>query len=147
MQIYIGSDHGGYELKERVKAFLSENKYTVDDLGCESEDACDYPEYGRRVAEAVVQDSESLGIVICGSGIGISIAANKVSRARAALCNSTELATLARQHNGANILAMGARTQFLDDPLEIVETFLTTAVDPAERHARRREQLDMMCQK
>ncbi len=140
-KIYIGSDHGGFKLKQTVKEYLEERDYTVKDLGCDSTDSCDYPEFGKAVAEKVVADSGSLGIVICGSGIGISIAANRVQGARCALANSTELAELGRQHNGANVLALGARTQFMDDPMDIVETFLKTEIDEGERHERRRAQL------
>lgn len=110
-------------------------------MGCDSEDSCDYPEFGRAVAQAVVGDEGSLGIVLCGSGLGISMAANRVPGARAALANSVELAELGRQHNGANILALGARTQFMDDVMDIVDTFLKTEVDESERHERRRGQL------
>jgi len=140
-KIYLGSDHGGYNFKQTVREFLEEREYDVEDLGCDSADSCDYPEFGKAVAEKVVADSASLGIVICGSGIGISIAANRVAGARAALANSVELAELGRQHNGANILALGARTQFMDDPLDIVEKFLNTEVDESDRHERRRAQL------
>lgn len=140
-KIYLGSDHGGYNFKQTVREFLEEKKYEVEDLGCNSADSCDYPEFGKLVAEKVVADKGSLGIVICGSGIGISIAANRVLGARAALANSVELAELGRQHNAANILALGARTQFMDDPLDIVEKFLNTEVDDGERHERRRAQL------
>jgi ribose 5-phosphate isomerase B len=140
-KIYLGSDHGGFNFKQTVREFLEEKEYTIEDLGCDNADSCDYPEFGKAVAEKVVADSASLGIVICGSGIGISIAANRVAGARAALANSVELAELGRQHNGANILALGARTQFMDDPLDIVEKFLNTEVDESDRHERRRAQL------
>ena len=100
------------------------------------------PNFGKAVGEAVAKDESSLGIVVCGSGIGISIAANKVSGVRCALCNSMELAKLGREHNGANVLAMGERTAFMDDPLEIVEMFLETKVDEGERHVKRRGLLD-----
>ena len=141
MKIYLGSDHGGYGLKQTLKEYLENNDYSVEDLGCDTEDSCDYPQFGRAVAEAVTADAGSLGIVLCGSGLGISMAANRVPGARAALANSMELAKLGRQHNGANILALGARTQFMDDPLDIVKTFLQTEVDLSERHERRRAQL------
>lgn len=146
-KIYIGSDHGGFELKATIKDFLAEKfeDYEIIDCGPDDDESVDYPLFGQKVAESVVGDEGSLGIVICGSGIGISIAANKVKGARAALCNSKELAILARQHNGANILAMGERTMFNDDPEVIVETFLNTEIDTAERHERRRRQLDVMC--
>lgn len=140
-KIYLGSDHGGFNFKQTVREYLEEKNYTVEDLGCDSAESCDYPEFGKLVAEKVVAEEGSLGIVICGSGIGISIAANRVAGARCALANSVELAELGRQHNGANILALGARTQFMDDPLDIVEKFLNTEVDGGERHERRRTQL------
>lgn len=140
-KIYLGSDHGGYKLKQTVMEYLEERDYEVEDLGCNSEDSCDYPEFGKLVAENVVKDAGSLGVVICGSGVGISIAANRVAGARAVLANSTELAELGRQHNGANVLSLGARTQFMDDPIDIVETFLKTEVDESDRHERRRTQL------
>lgn len=146
-KIYIGSDHGGFELKGTIQDFLAEKftDYDIIECGPETNESVDYPIFGQKVAKAVVADAGSLGIIICGSGIGISIAANKVKGARAAMCNSKELALLARQHNGANILAMGERTMFNDDPEVIVETFLNTEVDTAERHEKRRGQLDEMC--
>ena len=107
MKIFLGSDHGGYELKNRVRTFLEDAGYQTEDVGCDGTDSCDYPIFGKALGQAVVADSKSLGIAICGSGIGISIAANRIEGARAALCNSVELACLAREHNGANILAMG----------------------------------------
>ncbi len=143
-KIYIGSDHGGFELKAKVKDYLTSESYEVEDLGCESSDSCDYPNFGKAVGEAVVGNEGSLGIVICGSGIGVSIAVNKVQGVRCALANSNELARLGREHNGANILAMGERTQFIDDPLEIVNSFLNTNIDQGERHERRRKLLDDM---
>ena len=140
-KIFFGSDHGGYELKNKIKNFIQESyadKYEMIELGCDSSDSCDYPIFGKAVAEAVAKDPNHLGIVICGSGVGISIAANRVPGARTVLANSVELARLGRQHNGANILAMGERTQFIDSWEKIVETFLETEVDRSERHERRR---------
>ena len=140
-KIYIGSDHGGFLLKQKVKAHLS-SKYDIEDVGCNSDESCDYPIFGVKVGQAVIANPDSLGIVICGSGVGISIAANRVKSVRCVLANSTELARLGREHNGANVLAMGERTPFIDEPLEIVDTFLNTAVDEHERHERRRKLLD-----
>ena len=141
--IYLGADHGGFELKEKVKKFLSEkfSDYEIEDLGCYSEESVDYPEFGRKVGEAVIKDKESLGIVCCGSGVGIGIAANKVAGIRCVLANSVELATLGRQHNGAQVLSMGCRTQFIDPWEEIVNAFLTMEMDTSDRHERRRGQL------
>ncbi|MBT3348745.1 RpiB/LacA/LacB family sugar-phosphate isomerase [bacterium] len=144
MKIFLGSDHGGFELKRELEKFLAEKfpEFEIFDLGCDSAESCDYPQFGRAVAEEVLKNENSRGIVICGSGVGISIAANRVAGARAVLANSVELSNLGRQHNDANILALGGRTKFYDPWQKIVETFLTTDVDPAERHARRRDQLD-----
>lgn len=143
MKIFMSSDHGGFLLKEKMKDFLeTKNQYEVVDLGPNSAESVDYPLFGQKTGKMVMQNPESLGVVICGSGIGISIATNKVKGIRCALCNSKELAQLAREHNGANVLAMGERTQFLDDPQEILETFLNTKVDQGERHERRRKMLD-----
>lgn len=143
-KIYLGSDHGGYELKQKVREYLEKGKYEIKDLGCDSAESCDYPDFGKAVGESVVKDEGSLGIVICGSGIGISMAANKVKGARVALANSVQLAGLGREHNGANILAMGERTNFMDDPIDIVHVFLSTKIDQSERHERRRNLLNIM---
>lgn len=143
--IFLGSDHGGYQLKLLIKKFIQEkypDQYKFEEMGCNSDESCDYPIFGKAVATEVVKDKENLGIIICGSGIGISIAANRVTGARAALANSVELATLGRQHNGANILALGERTQFIDPWEDIVTAFLETEVDTADRHQRRRRLLD-----
>lgn len=142
--IYIGSDHGGFLLKEKIKTHLTTKGFTVEDQGTHASDSTDYPQYGVAVAQKTVADPTALGIVVCGSGVGISIAANKIPGARCVLANSTELATLGRQHNGANILALGERTTNHDDPITIVDTFLQTQKDEGERHERRRSQLDVI---
>jgi len=145
MKVFLSSDHGGYHLRKRIREYLEAAEgYEVEDLGCKSEESCDYPAFGKMLGESVVQNPETLGIIICGSGVGVSIAANKVHGVRAVLANSVELATLGRQHNGANVLALGERTQAMDDPLQIVDAFLQTAPDMTERHERRRTQLDRM---
>ena len=142
-KIFMGSDHGGFVLKQKVKNYIdSLGGYIVEDLGCDTDASCDYPLFGAAVGKAVIAEAGSLGIVICGSGVGISIAANKVKGVRCALANSIEIATLCRQHNGANVLAMGERTQFINDPLDIVKTFLNTEVDLSERHQKRRDLLE-----
>jgi len=145
MKLFIGSDHGGFVLKQKVKTFIA-NRFSdleIIDVGCDSAEICDYPIFGKKVAEEVLAHEGSLGIVICGSGVGISIAANRVNGIRAVLANSVELAKLGRQHNGAQILAMGERTQFIDQPEEIVSAFLNTEVDISERHEKRRGLLDV----
>ncbi len=135
--IAIGSDHGGFELKKAVMAHLEKRGLEYKDFGTYTKDSCDYPEYGRAVALAVASGEFERGIVICGTGIGISIAANKVPRIRAALCGDCFSAQATREHNDANILAMGARVVGEGLALKIVDTFLDTPFSNDERHIRR----------
>lgn len=138
--IAIGSDHGGFELKQAVMKRLGEKGLEYKDFGTFTDESCDYPVYGEAVANAVVSGEYEKGIVICGTGIGISIAANKVKGARAALCGDCFSAEYTRRHNDANILAMGARVLGEGLALKIVDTFLETAFEGG-RHARRVEQI------
>lgn len=124
MKIAIGSDHAGFKLKEEIKNYLEEKNIEVDDCGTYSDERCDYPDFGHKVGHKVVNKDANFGIVICGSGIGISISANKVKNIRAALCSEPVSARLARNHNDANILAMGARLIGPDMAKEIVDAFL-----------------------
>lgn len=133
----LGCDHGGYELMQEVKAHLEKRGFEYKDFGCYSNDSVDYPEYGKKVAHAVAEGECELGILICGTGIGISIAANKVKGIRAALCADCFSAAATREHNNANILAMGARTTGPGLALKIVDTFLDTPFSNDERHIRR----------
>ncbi len=135
--IGIGSDHGGFELKEKVKKHLEERGLEYKDFGTYSADSCDYPVYGRAVAKAVASGECDRGILICGTGIGISITANKVKGIRAALCSDCYSAQATREHNDANILAMGARVLGDGLALKIVDTFLDTPFSGDERHIRR----------
>lgn len=135
--IAIGSDHGGYDMKEQVKKHLQERGIEVKDMGCNDKSSCDYPVYGRAVAEAVASGECEKGIVICTTGIGISITANKVKGVRAALCADTLSAKLTRLHNDANVLAMGAGIVGPNLALEIVDTFVDTEFSGEERHQRR----------
>lgn len=135
--IAIGSDHGGYELKQEVMEHLKERKIEYKDFGCYSTESCDYPEFARKVAQAVISKECELGILICGTGIGISIAANKVKGIRAALCHDCFSAEATKSHNNANILAMGARVVGPGLALKIVDTFLDTPFSNDERHIRR----------
>ncbi|MBQ8231320.1 MAG: ribose 5-phosphate isomerase B [Lachnospiraceae bacterium] len=135
--IAIGCDHGGYDLKMKVIEYLKENDITVKDVGCDSKASCDYPMYGRAVGEAVACGECEKGIVICTTGIGISISANKVPGVRAALCSDTLSAKMTRLHNDANVLAMGAGIVGENLALAIVETFLNTEFSGEERHMRR----------
>jgi ribose 5-phosphate isomerase B len=126
MKIAIGSDHGGVQLKETIKEFLSEEGYEFKDFGTNSTGSCDYPDYALPVAEAVVGKEFDFGILICGTGIGIGMAANKVPGVRAALCCDTFSAHATREHNDANILTLGQRVIGEGLALDIVKTFLTT---------------------
>ena len=135
--IGIGSDHGGYELKEKVKKHLEERGLAYKDFGTYSTASCDYPVYGRAVAKAVASGECDRGIIICGTGIGISITANKVKGIRAALCSDCFSAQATREHNDANILAMGARVLGDGLAMKIVDTFLDTPVSGDDRHVRR----------
>ena len=135
--IAIGSDHGGFELKELIIRHLEEQGVDVNDMGCYDKSSCDYPVYGRAVATAVADGSCEKGIVICTTGIGISITANKVKGIRAALCADTLSAKLTRLHNDANVLALGAGIVGPNLAVEIVDTFLNTDFSGEERHQRR----------
>lgn len=137
MKIAIGCDHGGFDLKTAVIAHLKGKGYEIDDKGCYDKKSCDYPQYGRAVAKAVANGECDKGIVICTTGIGISIVANKVKGIRAALCTDTTSAYLTRAHNDANVLAMGGALIGELVALDIVDTFLTTEFSNMEKHVRR----------
>lgn len=135
--IAIGSDHGGYDLKQRVIQYLEEKGIQCQDMGCHSKASCDYPVFGHAVAKAVAEGKCDKGIVICTTGIGISISANKVAGIRCALCSDALSARMTRLHNDANVLAMGAGIVGENLALDIVETFLGTEFSGEERHRRR----------
>jgi len=141
LKIALGADHGGYELKEQVKKHLSDKGYEVIDFGTNSTESVDYPVYAKKVGEAVVAHNADFGIVICGTGIGISMAANKVKGIRAALCHNVFTARLTREHNDANVLAMGGRVLGTGLALEMVDVFLTTKFEGG-RHKRRVDQIE-----
>ena len=140
--IAIGSDHGGFELKKEVMAHLDARGLEYKDFGTYSDASCDYPVYGKAVAKAVASGECERGIIICGTGIGISIAANKVQGIRAALCGDCFSAEATRQHNDANVLALGARVVGPGLALKIVDTFLDTPFSNSERHIRRIEMIE-----
>ena len=135
--IAIGSDHGGYALKQEIIEHFVENRIEYKDFGCYSKDSCDYPEFGQAVAKAVASGGFEKGIVICTTGIGISITANKVKGIRCALCADTVSARLTREHNDANVLALGAGIVGINLALGIVDTFLNTEFPGEEKHRRR----------
>lgn len=140
--IAIGCDHGGYELKQEIIKYLEEQKLEYKDYGCYDTNSVDYPEYAKKVAHAVADGEAEKGILICGTGIGISIAANKVKGIRAALCHDCFSAQATREHNDANIVAMGARVIGPGLAVKIVDTFLHTPFSNDERHIRRIAQIE-----
>jgi ribose 5-phosphate isomerase B len=135
-KIAIGADHAGYQLKEYLKKYLINNGCEVVDLGCHSEHSIDYPDFGHPVAEIVENDENTIGILICGSGNGINMTANKHQGIRSALCWTPEIASLARQHNNANVIALPARFISMEQAIEMVTIFLNTTFEGG-RHAHR----------
>jgi ribose 5-phosphate isomerase B len=140
MKLYIGADHAGFEMKELLKNYLSEAGYTVEDKGTYSLDSVDYPDYAHAVATAVEADNDSLGILLCGSANGVCIAANKHQKIRAALCWMPEIASLARQHNDANIVGIPARYVSNEMGIEILKNFLSATFEGG-RHQKRVEKI------
>lgn len=135
--IALGSDHGGYDLKCQVMEHLKERGIPYKDFGCFDKQSCDYPDFGRAAAEAVASGECAKGIVVCTTGIGISIAANKVPSVRCALCTDSYLAKMTRLHNDANMLALGGGITGKNLAIEIVDTFLNTEFSEGENHIRR----------
>lgn len=142
MKIYAGSDHGGFALKNTLIKKIQELGHQVEDLGTNSIDSCDYPDYAHAVAEKVLAEKDSKGLLICGSGIGISIAANRHRGIRAALCQSGLEAVLSRNHNNANILVLGARIVGEALAVDILEKFLSAEFEGG-RHASRVDKIEI----
>lgn len=142
--IFVGSDHAGFAAKEALKPYLEEKGLDVTDLGCFSEEPCDYPDIAREVAEKVLEHQDARGLIICGSGIGVSIAANRFKTVRAVNANTEQLAEMGRKHNNANVLTMGARVIDVETMKKIVDKFLTTEFEGEERHERRVEKLSTL---
>lgn len=140
--IAIGNDHTGYELKQAIVQYFEEQNIEYKDFGCGKVNASDYPEFGKAVGRAIQNKECELGILICGTGIGISIAANKMEGVRAALCHDCFSAEATRLHNDANVLALGARVVGAGHALKIVDTFLNTEFSNEERHLRRIQMLE-----
>ena len=135
--IALGCDHGGFALKEAIIEYLKEKGIEYRDFGCYDTSSCDYPNFGKPAAQAVASGECEKGIVICTTGIGISIAANKVNGVRCALCNDPFAAKMTRLHNDANMLALGAGMIGKNMAIEILETFLNTEFSQGENHCRR----------
>ena len=140
MKLAISSDHGGFELKEALVAFLKERGHEVSDLGTTTPAPVDYPEYALKVAKAVASAEFERGIILCGTGIGVSIMANKVKGIRCALCHDIYTARISREHNDANVLALGGRILKKELACDILETWLNTNFEGG-RHQRRIEQI------
>ena len=143
MKIALGSEHVGYKLKNEIISFLKENGYEIKDFGTYSTESCDYPDFAEKVAEAVVSKEFDFGILVCGTGIGISISANKIPGVRAALCSDTFSAHATREHNDANILALGERVVGPGLAIDIVKTFLTSEFQ-GERHQKRIDKISLI---
>ncbi len=141
--IALGCDHGGYDLKQKVIGYLKDHNIAYEDFGCYSKDSCDYPEFAHAAAQAVADGRCEKGIVICTTGIGVSISANKVKGVRCALCSDSLTAKMTRLHNNSNMLAMGAGIVGENLALEIVDTFLNTEFSNEERHIRRVNMIEM----
>lgn len=140
--VLIASDHAGYKLKEQIIKYFS-TRFEFENLGCYSEESVDYPDFAHQLAHRVDQHPESLSILLCGTGNGVAMTANKYLNVRAALCWNKEIATLARQHNNANILVMPARFITENEAFEIIDTFFTTTFEGG-RHLRRIEKIKSM---
>lgn len=140
MKIAIGSDHGGYELKKEIAAFLKEEKYKIEDMGTHSKDSCDYPLIGFEVAKAVASGNADRGILICKTGVGMAIIANKVHGARAAACYDTDMAKSSREHNDCNIIVLAANYTDFKKAKEMLKIWFKTE-HAGERHARRVKQI------
>jgi len=139
--VAIGSDHAGFELKQALKEMLVKQGIAVEDFGTFSTESCDYPDYARLVAGAVSSGAFEKGILVCGSGIGVSIVANKVRRVRAALVADLETAKLSRQHNNANVLCLAGRTTSASQAREIIDVWLKTEFEGG-RHGRRVDKIE-----
>ncbi len=147
MKIAIGNDHAAVDMKKKIVEMLEEEGYEVKNFGTDTEDSVDYPDYAEKVAHCVLDGDADTGIVICGTGIGISIAANKIHGIRCGLCKDVTDARLTREHNNANMLAMGARTTGLETAKDITRTFLTTEFSNGENHKRRIKKLEQLEEK
>ena len=141
MKIVVGSDHAAYELKEAIKEKLINEGHEVIDVGCDSPESVDYPKYGHAVGRTVASGEAERGIAVCGSGIGISIACNKVPGIRATLCTSVEMAEMCRRHNNANVVCMGARMISQELAFDIIDKWMTTEFEGG-KHLRRINEIE-----
>ncbi len=138
----LGCDHGGYELMQEIIKYLDENNITYENFGTYKNESVDYPVYAKKVATAILEKKADMGVLICGTGIGISITANKFQGIRASLCTNTFMAQATREHNNANVLCMGGRVNTKNEALEIFKTFYETEFSNEERHINRINQIE-----
>lgn len=141
MRIIIGNDHNGYELKKEIVKYLKDNNYYLEDVGCNNTDSIDYPLIAKKVCEEVLNDEENLGILICGTGIGMSIAANKIKGIRCAKVSTEEEAALSKLHNNANVMAISGRID-KSTAFKFVDKFINTYFSNEERHVRRNNEIE-----
>ncbi len=137
MKIVVGSDHAGFEYKSKIIGFVKSMGHSVEDIGADSSESTDYPDFAEKGAKIVACGEADMAIFLCGSGIGMDIVANKIKGIRSAVCWNKETAMLARSHNHANVLSLGKRLLTLDECLEIVKVFLNTPESMEERHLKR----------
>lgn len=141
--IVLGSDHAGFILKNQLIDYLIKNKIEFIDLGCYTENSVDYPDYAEKLATTLKTNPQYKGILICGSGVGMSIAANRFTHIRAALCSTIEMAKLAREHNDANVLVLGARLTSTEIAIECLKAFINTEFSHDDRHIKRIKKIDL----
>lgn len=144
--IAIGSDHAGFKIKESIKDFFQREGIDYKDFGTNSTESVDYPEFARKVSESVAEFESEKGILVCGTGIGVCIAANKIKGIRAALCHNVNYARMARKHNDANVLCLGGRENTEEESIEIVKAFLATDFEGG-RHSNRLSQITKLEEK
>ena len=144
-KLAIGADHAGFHAKQLIKSFLKDAGYDVEDVGTQSEESVDYPDYAKAVAERVARGTARFGILVCGTGIGMSMTANKVHGIRAAIAHNTETAHLAREHNDANVLTLGGRVLSDNEAINVVREFLNTEF-AGGRHQRRVDKINALDQ-
>jgi len=142
MNLYIGSDHGGYEMKNLLKKHLEDAGHDVLDLGSFSEDSVDYPDIAREVCEKIMENPESFGVLVCGTGIGMQMTANKIPGIRATVATDENMAEMSRKHNDANVITLGGRTTDIELAKKIVDKFLSTSFEKEERHVRRVKKIE-----
>ena len=141
MKLAVASDHAGFELKEQVRLLLESQGHTVEDCGCYSEESCDYPDYANRLCEAILGEKAERGVLVCGTGLGMSYTANRHKGIRAALCTSAEMAEMSRAHNDANVLVLGSRILDTDIVNDVLNAWMETPFDGG-RHLRRIRKID-----